>query len=151
SDGEIAQVRELAGRLDAALQAGLPPPEHWVVIVATYLPLHTLANSRLLLAQHCSEAVRAVIVQQVREHDEELAERDVMPRLTRIDDPVSRLVQEQYEENPYPRWIKVRPVAARMSFDDHIRSYFPFARFRSLGKGDHIDILVAGCGTGQHA
>ena len=32
-----------------------------------------------------------------------------------------------------------------------MRNQFPFAPFRQLGKHNDLDVLVAGCGTGQHS
>ena len=37
------------------------------------------------------------------------------------------------------------------SFDAYLRELFPTAAFRPLGKTGSLDILIAGCGTGQHA
>jgi 2-polyprenyl-3-methyl-5-hydroxy-6-metoxy-1,4-benzoquinol methylase len=95
--------------------------------------------------------VMAVIEQQVREPAEEQALRADIPRLTEIDDAVSLLVQDQYEQNPYPRWIKPAPMAAPTSFDAYVRRQLPLGAFRPLGKGSDIDMLIVGCGTGQHS
>lgn len=59
-----------------------------------------------------------------------------------IDNDVSRAVQEQYEENPFPRWISTFSRAPR-----NADTIFPRAERESL----EMDILVAGCGTGQQA
>src|SRR5262249_44471389 len=56
----------------------------------------------------------------------------------------------QYEENPYPRWLKAEPVGQALLLDQYLRRRFPAVAFESLGKRP-IEILVAGCGTGQHA
>jgi SAM-dependent methyltransferase len=86
----------------------------------------------------------------VREPLEELQYRDSIPRLTAIEDDVSVLVRRQYEEHPYPRWVRAASVPAPISLDEHLRNTFPSAPFRPLGNSDGIDILVAGCGTGRH-
>jgi SAM-dependent methyltransferase len=51
----------------------------------------------------------------------------------RTDDPVSLKVRAQYEQNPYPRWVRTQAV------------------FEPVAPGGSPRILVAGCGTGQHA
>ena len=68
-----------------------------------------------------------------------------------MNDEASREVREQYEENPYPRWVKLavapkgRSVAeacnkAKLQLHtDNIKSVFS------------PSILIAGCGTGQHS
>jgi SAM-dependent methyltransferase len=59
-------------------------------------------------------------------------------------------VRQQYEENPYPRWAKADPPKKAVRIDRYMRSKFPAATFRDLGKDD-LDVLIAGCGTGQQA
>jgi SAM-dependent methyltransferase len=59
------------------------------------------------------------------------------------------LVRDQYEENPYPRWVKAPVSTRRQHLDLFLRLNFPTASFRSLGKAGAVDMLVAGCGTGQ--
>jgi SAM-dependent methyltransferase len=59
-------------------------------------------------------------------------------------------VREQYEQNPYPRWVHAASVAEPTTIDEHLRNQFPWAPFRPLANGTGIDILVAGCGTGRH-
>jgi SAM-dependent methyltransferase len=74
-----------------------------------------------------------------------------MRRLTAVEDATSALVQRQYEENPYPRWIRVPRAREASSLNAHLRQQLPFASFHPLGKDGDIDILIAGCGTGQES
>ena len=74
-----------------------------------------------------------------------------MRRLTTVDDDVSRRVRQQYEENPYPRWIKLPDAGKTLSLDAYLREQFPAVPFIPLGKDGDLDILVAGCGTGQES
>jgi SAM-dependent methyltransferase len=63
-----------------------------------------------------------------------------MARLTAIDDGVSVRVMQQYEENPYPRWT----IDPGVKFPDHNADTANNAK-------PVKDILIAGCGSGQHA
>jgi SAM-dependent methyltransferase len=74
-----------------------------------------------------------------------------MPRLTAIADDVSLLVKQQYEENPYPRWIKAAPAGKSVTIDGYLRRQFPLAPISNVTKRSDLEILVAGCGTGQHS
>jgi SAM-dependent methyltransferase len=85
----------------------------------------------------------------VREPLQELEYRSSMPRLTEIEDKVSLAVRQQYEENPFPRWVKAAPVAKPVPLDKELRRKFPSASFHDLGKTADLDYLVAGCGTGR--
>ena len=86
--------------------------------------------------------------QQVREPEEQRQLRRSIPVLTPIEDAVSVAVRHQYEENPYPRWVKCEPPGRPWTIDQFLGSRFPAAPFRNLGKAN-VDILIAGCGTGQ--
>ena len=99
-----------------------------LLLVAAYFPLHSLANAERLLERSWPAPVEAVLTQQVREPLRELRLRADIPRLTRIENPVSRLVQNQYEENPYPRWVRPAPDTPG-TIGNFLSSKFPFARF----------------------
>jgi 2-polyprenyl-3-methyl-5-hydroxy-6-metoxy-1,4-benzoquinol methylase len=121
-----------------------------LLLAAAYFPLHGLANAERLLERSWPAPVEAVLTQQVREPLRELRLRADIPRLTRIENPVSRLVQNQYEENPYPRWVRPAPDT-QDTIGNFLSSKFPFARFERPAGRALPDILIAGCGTGQRS
>jgi SAM-dependent methyltransferase len=121
-----------------------------LLLVAAYFPLHGLAHAERLLERSWPAPVEAVLTQQLREPLRELRLRADIPCLTRIENPVSRLVQNQYEENPYPRWVRPAPDS-RDSIGNFLSSKFPFARFERPAGRVLQDILIAGCGTGQRS
>jgi SAM-dependent methyltransferase len=97
----------------------------------------------MLLNRKWPESLRGLVCQQVAEPFEEFEDRKSIPALTTVDDPVSLEVMHQYAENPYPRWT-VNPLAV-------------LAGEREMGVAGNdnqyagADILIAGCGSGQHA
>jgi Tfp pilus assembly protein PilF/2-polyprenyl-3-methyl-5-hydroxy-6-metoxy-1,4-benzoquinol methylase len=149
TDAEAMQARNLHDSLAAAMESNAQIPVLWPLAVASYFPLNTLPFAGKLLGRPWPRAVDAVLTQQIREPEVERQYRATIPRLTAIDDEVSLQVQNQYEENPYPRWIKAAPAVSTESIDDALRRNFPLSSFRSLGKNSTLDILIAGCGTGQ--
>ena len=66
-------------------------------------------------------------------------------------DAVSYLVKEQYEENPYPRWTKPTLLLNKITVSDHLKKFDVNLNIIDYEKFEKIDILIAGCGTGQHA
>lgn len=139
----FADGRELA----AARAVDIATPMQ-LLLVAAYVPLHSLENAERLLEQSWAAPVEAVLTQQLREPLAEQRLRADIPRLTEIENPVSRLVQNQYEENPYPRWVRAAPETPG-TIANFLSSKFPLARFeRPAGLKD---ILIAGCGTGQRS
>jgi len=148
---ESRKALALRDSLAGALQAGVPVPPIWLLAVAAYYPLYSLPESARLLDRRWTEAVQAVLVQQIAEPQLELQERAGIPRLTAIEDEVSLLVQNQYEENPYPRWINMPPPGKAMTIDARLRQLFSLVKIQPLGNRPAPEILVAGCGTGQHS
>lgn len=151
ADGEGESVGALKRRVIDSLDAGTPVTPLTLAVLASYEPLHTLTGPERLLARKWPSAVDAVATQQVREPREEAALRDTMPVLTPIADGVTAAVRQQYEENPYPRWVRLPAPPPPMVLDELIRHQFPSVPFRPLNKTDRLDILIAGCGTGRIA
>jgi SAM-dependent methyltransferase len=147
---EAEQAERLKQNLVAALTQGSNIPALWPTVVAAYFPLHSLPNAQSLLDRAWPAALTDVLAQQVREPSEERQYRDLIPRLTGIDDDVSVAVRGQYEENPYPRWVHAASASASITLDEHLRAQFPTAAFQPLGSSSGIDVLLAGCGTGRH-
>jgi Flp pilus assembly protein TadD/2-polyprenyl-3-methyl-5-hydroxy-6-metoxy-1,4-benzoquinol methylase len=139
-EGELAAAQALAERADIA------PMQ--LLLVAAYIPLHTLAQAEKLLQRSWPAPVERVLTQQLREPLQEQRLRADIPRLTGIENPVSRAVQNQYEENPYPRWVRPAPETPN-TIANFLNSKFPLAKFERPAAGALKDILIAGCGTGQ--
>jgi len=150
SDAEIEHVQALRDALIAALGSGAAIPVLSLVTVAAYIPLYTLPGAGSLLDRPWPDAVNAVLEQQIRAPLEEQLLRTSIPALTAIKDDVSIQVRDQYEENPYPQWVKAEPIGNPETVDALMRQEFPLSRFVEFHSSGDVDILVAGCGTGQH-
>ncbi len=150
-DDEIRRAGDLRDALAAALQAGKPVSSLHLLAVAAYFPLYSVSGAARLLERPWPRPVTTVLVQQLRAPQEEAQLRAAMPSLTPIKSAVSRLVQNQYEENPYPRWVRI-PLAERAAtITRYLRQKFPHAAIPQKSDGKTVEILCAGCGTGQLA
>ncbi len=147
---EMDRARALRDKVAAAAQSGAPIPASWLAALAAYLPLGSVAHAGNLAEREWPEPVAALLAQQITQPAIEQTLRDAMPRLTPIAGDVSRSVQRQYEENPYPKWVRLPPTAP-LDLDAYLGQLFPQAPFRPLGKGGDIEMLIAGCGTGQES
>lgn len=150
TDTEFALAHALRDRLAAARLSGDVVPALWVAAVAAYFPLNSVPAVDALLKTAWPESVSELLLQQVQEPREELQYRALIPSLTEIENEISRQVQQQYEENPYPRWVKAQPGGSVVPIDEFVYQQFPFAPFKPIGQIHNVDILIAGCGTGQH-
>ena len=151
AEDEAAGARQLRDHVAGALAKGEPVSASSLVVAAAYLPLSSVPLADRLLDKSWPAAVEAVLTQQIRELREEAELRAAIPRLTPIEDAGSRLVQSQYEDNPYPRWVAASDTQTPEDLAGHLRQTFPFADVAQAGSDDGVEILVAGCGTGRNA
>jgi ubiquinone/menaquinone biosynthesis C-methylase UbiE len=145
SDEETRLAIQLRDLLLERITAGSEVPPLMLTSVAAYFPLHSLPIAEALLVRDWPVAVTGLLRQQIREPLEERRDRSAIPVLTTVEDSVSLQVKKQYEENPYPRWT-INPLAV-LAGEQKLRS--------STADSDELrsdmEILIAGCGTGQHA
>jgi 2-polyprenyl-3-methyl-5-hydroxy-6-metoxy-1,4-benzoquinol methylase len=147
---EVQKTGILRNSLIKALDENTHIPSLWPLAMAAYIPLYSLPCSSRLVERQWPDAVKTVLTQQVINPEQEMQERTSIPRLNFIDDEVSKLVQNQYEENPFPRWIYIAPPVQVATIDAKIRQQFPSVLFKPLGDCPAPEVLIAGCGTGQH-
>ena len=143
---ELNAVRQLRQRLTEDAAAGREIAPHLIAAIASYEPLHSMPSVESLLDKPWPAPLAALLTQQVREPLEEQRLRQSIPSLTAIADDVSLKVKQQYEENPYPRWIKPAPVQPK-TLAEYLGSRIPVP---GLGPRGAVEILIAGCGTGQN-
>ena len=147
---EIDKASALKNFLISSIDSGVQISANLLLTVATYFPLNSLPNANRLLRQEWPVTVNSVLRQQISEPIEELELSASIPKLTAIDDATSILVQQQYEENPYPRWVRTTSTRSPLSVRGFLMQRFPLSGFKPFDENTGIDILVAGCGTGQH-
>jgi SAM-dependent methyltransferase len=148
---EMEQAQRLRKKLADALASRRAIALLLPIVVASYFPLGDLPQAQSLLERTWPEPVHGVLAQQLIEPAEERDHRDSIPRLTEIDDKISQRVQEQYEQNPYPRWASLVAGREPVDVNEYLRRQFPLAPFHGAETAGRWEILIAGCGTGQEA
>ena len=145
-DDEMQQACRLRELLLQGMAAGGGISVMLLAAVAAYFPLYSLGPAPSLLAAQWPDYAVDLLRQQVREPLDEAEDRPSIAALTAIDDPVSLEVMQQYAQNPYPRWttslLGALADGEKRGRDGPADSGRPQAC---------EDILIAGCGTGQHA
>lgn len=149
SAAEKMRLEELVRRLVESPLERMSP--WWPVVVAAYRPLYALDIAPALLEKDWPAPLAALFRQQIAQPLEERAIRQALPRLTAVEDEVSLLVQQQYEEHPYPRWTHVPDLRDRVTLGGYIRGLFPHGPWRDGGGSGLTEMLIAGCGTGLQA
>ena len=124
TEEEVAKVE--------ALRGGASTPSD-VALLACYVSLEKTPTAGLL-SKMDDPLIKYLQRTQVEEPKAEVLLKSSIPSFGNISDEVSNAVRQQYEENPFPRWI---------GFGDASGA----GEDRASSKGRTI--LIAGCGTGQ--
>jgi len=151
SPEELELLERQSNLLTGALEGEGAVSPIRVAAVASYRPLSSVVDAQRLLHHVWPQPLDDVLTQQIREVDDERQVRQAIPRLTAIEGETTAAVRQQYEENPYPRWVVAPSAPEPVSVDDYLRGRFPHALHQPLGDRAGVDILIAGCGTGEHS
>lgn len=141
-DIEYTAAQALAARLPS-----LSPVE--LATLASYRSLGSLPEPQALLDAEWPPDIDMVIREQITAPSLERAISDTLPTLTVVREGVSTQVRELYEENPYPRWTRI-PQTTPAPLASVLRAALPGVRLDPPPPASP-DVLIAGCGTGQHA
>ncbi len=148
---EYDGVTWLRDAISKRITEAQPVPGVWVAALACYSPLSLLPDCQRLAGVMTEPPLAGLFSQQVREPIQEDNYRATLPKLTPIDDATSRLVCSQYEENPYPRWVRSPSIDGTVPFSAFVASELGLRSTRFARRDDKIDVLIAGCGTGQQS
>jgi 2-polyprenyl-3-methyl-5-hydroxy-6-metoxy-1,4-benzoquinol methylase len=150
-DNEELAAAACRARLLQLLDANAAVPPLLLLAVAAYFPLYALPEASRLVVAGEPGPIDEVLRQQIREPLEEQALRAGIERLTPISSGVSEKVRDLYEQNPFPRWVKLPVPQQILSFNDELRRSLPFAQFTPMPDDSAPEALIAGCGTGRHS
>ena len=148
TDLEIKALVELGNTVEKNLVKGQQPSPSEIACLASYKTLNDYSWFNLLLIP---VELRNLHKRQILEPEEEKQIRSKIPILNEITDIVSSKVQEQYEQNPYPRWIKPGLPLAPKSISTYTKDLNLRILNPSIYEVNAPKILIAGCGTGIHS
>ncbi len=119
-----------------------------ILILSCYSPLYSFDWCQKL---NPSNELEEVFLLQYKNYNEEKKHTQKIKSITGVNDSISIKVKNQYEENPYPRWtnlgLSIEPRVMKEVIED-INLDIDFTKISFSKK---TEILIAGCGTGQHA
>ena len=148
SDEETSHVNRLKIRIENNDKIN----ELDIAILACYIPLTSskVITNKLLNYKSINILFNDLINLQIKEPLKEAELIKNINSLHNINDSVSKKVQLQYEEYPYPRWryaYRFSPI----NFFDLLRHSLKPNIVNSSNKFISPNVLIAGCGTGKHA
>ena len=148
SENEEKAIALLEGSVKQALSnEGQPSPQS-ILCLASYKPLNQYEWSSSLLV---TNEIQDVLTRQITEPNQEANFKTILPVLEEITNKVSSKVRKQYEASPYPRWVdlglRLKPTIISKVVDDRKLKLFD----DKINDVEAPNILIAGCGTGQHS
>ena len=148
NDKETKALVALEVFVEETLLKGKQPRSQFILCLASYKALYHYKWSNLL---NLTAPIEDVFTRQVLEPKQESCLKLDIPALQDITDKVSSEVMGQYEANPYPRWISVglrldpAPIS-KVTKDIRLKLFD-----KKINDVEAPNILIAGCGTGQHS
>ena len=149
---EKIEETQILGKLETEIAQTIAnsrqPEVKAILCLASFRPLHLYNWS------HKLENISGLNDIKTRLIDEPIAERSLgakIPKCGEIGNNVSRNVREQYEENPYPRWVKIGIHSNARSISQVFTDANLCLHAERIREVAAPSILIAGCGTGQHS
>ena len=145
---ETELVKSLETEIIQTISKSEQPEIKKILCLASYRLLHKYNWCQKLETLDNLEDVKSRLINEPYTEKAIVAE---IPILGEISNNVSNKVKAQYEENPYPRWVNIRiPPKAKLisEISDEENLHLHLKRIKNVIAPD---ILVAGCGTGQHS
>ncbi len=148
TDEELFEVEELQAKISQAVGRSEQPEVIRILCLALYRPLHKYDWCQTLESLDNLEEVKKRLIEEPLL--EKMIAKDI-PVLEEISDHVSIKVRKQYEENPYPRWVKLGIPSKAKSISQVCDQLGLQLQSKNIRNVTAPAILVAGCGTGQHS
>jgi tetratricopeptide (TPR) repeat protein len=148
SNEEAQLLNELQSKMVKAASQGKAISAKQFLTFACYKRLN---HRRWLDSVKDKAAVSSIAMYHLDHFETEQQLRHTIPTLREITEEVSLSVREQYEESPYPRWVQMDVPLQSMSLSELATHLNLKTKDEKTIMVKKPDILVAGCGTGQHS
>ena len=145
-DKETKIIESLENEISQTIEQSNQPEIKKILCLASYRSLHQYKWCKKLNCLDNIEEVKSRLI------EEPYAEREIVkeiPVLEEISDDISRKVRAQYEQNPYPRWVKTGIPLKTKSISEVCAELNLHFQTENIKKVSSPVILIAGCGTGQ--
>ena len=147
SEHEDEALEALEMAVKQVLSNGDQPSPQSILCLASYRPLNQYEWSSSLLI---TDDIEEVFTRQVLEPNQEAKFKSILPVLEDITDEVSSKVRDQYEVSPYPRWVNLGLSLKPEPISKVVEGIKLKLLNDAIKEVEAPNILIAGCGTGQH-
>jgi len=141
-------LNELENNVQKNLADGKQPAPIALACIASFKILHDYSWCHLLIIP---DELKQLAKRQIFNFETERAIRVELTNLFEITEGTSLKVRQQYEESPYPRWVNLGLPQEACTIYDAAKNINLRVHNEEIYDCDAPQILVAGCGTGQHS
>ncbi len=148
SKDEIEKIKKIDERIINNLKENKKISDLEILCLSCYEPLTNFSWSNKI---KFSNKLNEIFELHLNQHEIENQISKSIKSISKVEDRVSIRVKKQYEENPYPRWENLGLSINPRNIKDVINDSALNLDLKKLPKSESPKILIAGCGTGQHA
>ncbi len=148
SKDEIEKIKKIDERIKHNLKENKKISDLEILCLSCYEPL---TNYSWYNKIEFSYKLNEIFELQVKNSDIEDQISKSIKSISKVKDRVSIKVKKQYEENPYPRWENIGLSIEPRHIKDVVNDSDLNIDLKKIPNSESPEILIAGCGTGQHA
>ena len=148
TEQETKAVNALKKRITRTFESGNNPSTIEILCFACYRVIHNYDwCKKIVVPEELEETMQRLVHEPIKE--KRLSSQITV--LNKITDKVSNIVRNQYEENPYPRWVSLGLRLQQATLSEVIEELRLNLSNDQIHEVSAPKILIAGCGTGQHS
>ena len=122
-----------------------------ISVLGCYSPLNGIKKLSILKNKISNDNLFNDLIKiQVLDFEKESKLKKTIKLFGNIENTLSKKVRKQYEENPYPRWRNFNQLISTIEFKSDLDAQIYPNKIDLDKEFDSPNILLAGCGTGQH-
>ncbi len=148
SKDEIERIKKIDERIKKNLEENKKISDSDILCLSCYEPLTNFSWSNKI---KFSDKLKEIFELHINQNEIENQICKSIQSISKVEDHISIKVKKQYEENPYPRWenlgLSIKPREIKDVLDDNDLNL----DLKKITNSENPEILIAGCGTGQHA
>lgn len=145
---EENELQILENEIIKTIKKGEQPSKQDILCLASYKPLMDFDWINFV---DITPELADVFTRQVTEPRKERVIKADIKKFGQVTDEISSKVRKQYEENPYPRWVNTELNISSQTLNEFITNINLKLRADHISNHSLPNILIAGCGTGQHS
>ncbi len=151
SNSEKQKISRLEKRIVNDLKKNIKIDEAKIAILGSYIPLSKMSWANDLISLQFKKEINKLISIQILNFETEKKLKSQIKSISKVNNLVSKKVKNQYEESPYPNWVNALVMNKSKSVLDVLKLINCDFNINYEKVFNKPQILVAGCGTGQHA